>query len=44
MNEYQGVNLEPTYETLQQTKVNDNHLFERRAITFMAFINVGQYL
>lgn len=41
MNEYQGVNIEPTYESLPQTKANGNRLFERRAITFMAFINVG---
>lgn len=41
MNEYQGVNIEPTDESLQPIKVNDDHLFERRAITFMAFINVG---
>ena len=39
MNEYQGDNIEPTYESLH--KANGNRLFERRAITFMAFINVG---
>lgn len=41
MNEYQGVNIDPTEESLQQTK-NDDRLFQRRAITFMGFINVGK--
>lgn len=41
MNEYQGVNIEPTFESPQQTKANGNNSFERRAIIFMAFINVG---
>lgn len=41
MNEYLGANIETTYESLRQTKSN-NRLFERRAILFMAFINVGK--
>lgn len=42
MNVYQGVNIEPTDDTLLQTKVNENRLFERRAVTFAAFISVGK--
>lgn len=42
MNEYRGNNIESTEESVTQTKSNVQNVFHRRALTFMAFINVGQ--
>lgn len=42
MNEYRDV--EPTNDTNAQDEVNLHRIFMRRSLTFMAFINVGEYL
>lgn len=41
MNEYLDNSVEPTV-TPEQNESNLRRIFERRALTFMAFINVGQ--
>lgn len=40
MNEFRDNSIEPTFENIAN-EANINRVFQRRALTFMAFINVG---
>lgn len=44
MNEYRDNGIEPTDKSVEQNESKFGPRFERRALTFMAFINVGQYI
>lgn len=43
MNQYNDNTIDATEKSIEPTQ-NIARIFQRRALTFMAFINVGQYL